>query len=144
MAVLIVLFGSLFVYRALGIAGIPWLTTWVACARVALATMFLFTAMSHFAPMKRDLIAMVPPALPRPDVIVFLTGVAEIAGAVGLLFSSTRWWAACGLIALLVAMLPANINAARQGLMLRGRRATPLVLRLPMQALFIAWAWSVR
>jgi uncharacterized membrane protein len=47
--------------------------------------MFAFTAVSHFAPMKKDLIAMVPPALPRPDVIVLVTGIMELAGAAGLL-----------------------------------------------------------
>jgi uncharacterized membrane protein len=106
--------------------------------------MFAFTAMSHFTPMKKDLIAMVPPALPRPDVLVFATGIAELAGAVGLLIPATSFWAAYGLIVLMVAMLPANISAARRGVLLRGRRATPLWLRVPMQAFFIVWAWSVR
>jgi uncharacterized membrane protein len=138
------LFGSLILYRLLGMAGVPWFMTWPESARVALATMFLFTAASHFAPMKADLIAMVPRVLPRPDVIVFLTGIAEIAGAIGLLIPATRLWAACGLIVLLVSILPANINAARRRLLLRGRRATPLLLRVPMQILFIAWTWSVR
>jgi uncharacterized membrane protein len=141
-------FGSLVCYRLLGFAGVSWFTSWLVCARVALATMFLFTAISHFAPMRRDLIAMVPRALPRPDLIVFATGIAEIAGAVGLLIPVTRLWAAWGLMALLmallVALLPANISAARRGLLLRRRHATPLVLRVPIQGLFIVWAWSVR
>ncbi len=144
MQILIVLFGSLFLYRLVGLAGVSWLSMWVDCARLALVTMFLFTAVSHFAPMRVDLIAMVPRTLPRPDLIVFATGVAEIAGAVGLLIPATRLWAACGLIALLLAMLPANVSAARHGLSLRGRRATPLLLRVPMQVLFIVWTWSVR
>ena len=141
---LIVLFGSLVVYRCLGAAGVDYFTTWVVCARAALATMFLFTAASHFAPMRNDLIAMVPPSLPRPGLLVFLTGIAELAGAVGLLVPSVRLRAACGLILLLVLMLPANISAARRGVLLRGRRATPLWIRVPMQVLFIAWAWVVR
>ncbi len=144
MQVLIVLIGSLFLYRLLGAAGMSWFITWVDCARVALVTMFLFTAISHFAPMRKDLIAMVPPSLPRPDLIVFVTGLAEIAGALGLLIPSTRMWAACGLIVLLAAVLPANVNAAQQGLLLRGRRATPLLFRVPMQALLIVWTWIVR
>jgi uncharacterized membrane protein len=106
--------------------------------------MFVFTAISHFAPMKRDLIAMVPPSLPRPDLLVFCTGVLELAGAGGLLIEATRFWAACGLILLMGAMLPANISAARRGIRLRGRRATSLWLRVPMQILFAAWAWYVR
>jgi len=144
MAVLIVLFTSLVFYRALGLAGISAPDSWLVSARLALATMFVFTAASHFTPMKKDLIAMVPPALPRPDMLVFATGIAELAGAIGLLIPATTFWAACGLIALMGAMLPANISAARRGVLLRGRRATPLWLRVPMQVLFIAWAWSVR
>jgi uncharacterized membrane protein len=112
MAVLIVLFGSFLLCRLLGFVFVPALDSWVVSARVALATMFLFTAASHFAPMKRDLIAMVPPGLPRPDVLVFLAGLAELAGAVGLLIPSTRRLAAAGLIVLLAAMLPANIAIA--------------------------------
>jgi uncharacterized membrane protein len=144
MAVLVVLFGSLFLYRLLGVAGVGMFATWLGSARCALATMFAFTAIAHFAPMRKDLIAMVPPGLPRPDLLVFLTGVAELLGAAGLLFPPTRLWAACGLIALLVLMLPANVSAARRGTSLRGRPPTPLWLRIPMQALFIAWTWLVR
>jgi uncharacterized membrane protein len=81
---------------------------------------------------------------PDPDLIVSVTGLAEIGGSIGLLMPATRLSAVCGLIALLLAMLPANINAARQGLLLRGRRATPLLFRVPMQALLIVWTWRVR
>jgi uncharacterized membrane protein len=142
--VLAVLFGSLLVYRALGAAGVSLFSTWIESARFALASMFVFTAVSHFAPMKKDLIAMVPPGFPRPDLLVFATGVLELAGAAGLLFAATRFWAAGGLILLMAAMLPANVSAARRGLAMRGRRVTPLWLRVPMQILFIAWAWYIR
>lgn len=144
MAVLIVLFGSLLIYRALGAVGVAALSAWIDCARYALATMFVFTSVSHFAPMRRDLVAMVPLGWPRPDVLVFSTGALELAGAVGLLFPVTRFWAACGLILLMLAMFPANVSAALRGVQLRGRAATPLWLRTPMQILFIAWAWTVR
>jgi uncharacterized membrane protein len=144
MQVLLVLFGSLLLFRLLGTAGVEMFATWLSSARVALATMFLFTAISHFAPMKKDLIAMVPPGLPRPDLLVFITGVAEFAGALGLLFQVTTFWAACGLIALMLLMFPANVSAARRGTQIRGRRATALWLRAPMQVLFIVWAWMVR
>jgi uncharacterized membrane protein len=144
MQVLVVLFGSILLYRALGIAGVPLFATWMVSARLALATMFVFTAISHFAPMRRDLIAMVPPALPRPDLLVFFTGALELAGATGLIFETTRFWAASGLILLIVAMFPANVSAARRGIELRGRRATPLWIRAPMQILFVLWAWCVR
>lgn len=144
MQVLVVLFGSLVLYRAAGMAGVPVFSNWTVSARFALATMFVFTAASHFAPMRKDLIAMVPPDLPRPDLLVFATGVLEVAGAAGLLFEATRFSAACGLILLMAAMLPANVSAVRRGIEIRGRRATPLWLRVPMQALFMMWAWYVK
>jgi len=118
--------------------------SWILSARVALALMFLFTATSHFTPMKKDLIAMVPPGLPRPDLLVLLTGMAELAGAIGLLTPATRYCAALGLIVLMAAMLPANISAARRGVLLRGQPATRLWLRIPMQLLFIGWAWLIK
>jgi uncharacterized membrane protein len=144
MPVLIVLVVSFFVYRALGLVGVETFATSVGSARMALATMFVFASASHFTPMRKDLIAMVPPGLPRPDLLVFFTGLAEVAGAIGLLFPLTSFWAACGLIALLVLMFPANVSAARRGTRIRGREATRLWLRVPMQALFIGWAWMVR
>lgn len=144
MAVLVVLFASLLLYRTLGALGASLFATWQESARFALATMFLFTAIAHFAPMRKDLIAMVPPGFPRPDLLVFATGLLEAAGALGLLLPATRTWAAYGLIALLVAMFPANVSAARRGVKLRGRPPTPLAIRAPMQALFIAWAFWVR
>jgi uncharacterized membrane protein len=144
MPVLAVLVGSTLLLKALGWTGVAALATWLACARAGLALMFAFTAVSHFTPMKRDLIAMVPPGLPRPDLLVLFTGIAELTGAVGLLVPATRFYAALGLVVLLVVMLPANVSAARRGVLLRGRTATSLWLRVPMQALFIAWTWAVR
>lgn len=144
MAVLIVLFGSLLLYRSLGVIGVAALQTWLTCARFALATMFFFTAMAHFALPRKDLIAMVPPVFPRPDLLVTITGFLEISGAIGLLLAPTRQWAAAwGLILLLLAMFPANVSAARRGVTLRGNPATPLWIRIPMQVLFILWTWWV-
>jgi uncharacterized membrane protein len=141
MAVLIVLFGALLVYRDLGALGVPFFANWQDSARFALATMFAFTSVSHFAPMRKDLIAMGPPVFPRPDVIVLITGALELAGAVGLLITATRPWAAWGLIALMAGIFPANFHAARHGVKLRGRPPTVLWLRATKQILSIAWAW---
>src|SRR5262245_54368494 len=64
---------------------------------------------------------MVPPSLPHPGALVTVTGIAELAGAVGLLGPAVSRWAALGLAVLLVAMFPANIHAARGRVTLRGR-----------------------
>jgi len=144
MQVLFILFASLLLYRGMGVVGLAMFATWIGAARAALATMLAFTASAHFTPTRRELSAMVPPGLPRPDLLVALTGVAEGAGAVLLLVPATRRLAALGLVLLFILMLPANVSAARRNLTLRGRPATALWLRLPMQLLFIAWAWVVR
>jgi uncharacterized membrane protein len=114
LAILILLFASLVLYRVLGSLGVSLLATWINSARFAIATMFLFTAASHFAPTKKDLIKMVPPMFPRPDLIVLITGAMEVAGAIGLLFGTTRWWAAQGLVLLLIIMFPATITDPRK------------------------------
>jgi uncharacterized membrane protein len=99
---------------------------------------------SHFHPRTRpELIRMVPDSLPAPALLVSATGVLELLGAIGLLVPQAASAAAYGLIALLVAMFPANIHAAREGLVIAGRRATPLFWRLPLQLFWISALWWV-
>ena len=103
----------------------------------------MFTASAHFTKMKKDLMGMVPQALPNPRFLVHLTGVLEVLGAVGLLVPSTRELAGLCLVLLMAAMFPANVNAALKGVPMRGRPPTPLWLRVPMQVLFVALAlWA--
>jgi uncharacterized membrane protein len=122
---------------------VAWLV--VRSLRVALVAMFVFTAISHFHPRTRpNLIRMVPGSLPAPGLLVSATGVLELLGAIGLMVPRVLPAAAYGLMALLVAMFPANVHAAREGLMIAGRRASPLVWRLPLQVFWIAALWLVR
>ena len=146
MAPLIVMLSAWLIARAIGASG-QWLAadSWTAALRVALATMFVFTAVSHFHPRTRpDLIRMVPARLPAPALLVTATGLLELLGAIGLLVPRAVPAAAYGLIALLVAMFPANVHAAREGLEVVGRRAMPLVWRLPLQLFWIGSLWWVR
>jgi uncharacterized membrane protein len=88
-------------------------------------------------------VAMMPAALPAPGALVAISGVAEILGGLGLIWPQTRRWAAWGLVLLLLAVFPANVNMAVNHLPL-GERAMPawaLWARLPLQAVLIAWAW---
>ncbi len=140
MVTLIVLLVALLIFRGLGVLGVPLFPTWHDCALWALSMMVLFTASAHFTSMKEDLIKMVPRFFPAPRQIVFATGLLEIAGAVGLLIPLVRTASGICLALLFVAMFPANINAALRRVPLRGRPATPLWLRLPMQVLFVALA----
>ena len=143
--VLLILVLSCLIFRALGFAGIPVFAAWQASARDALSLMLVFTGVSHFTSLKEDFVRMMPPSIPWPRGMVYFTGVCEIAGAVGLLLPEFRRAAAYALIAFFLAILPANIHAARAGVTLRGKPATSLWLRIPMQILFIAIAfWSAR
>jgi len=146
MAPLIVMLAAWLVARWIGLTGVwPQADSWSRALRIALAAMFVFTAVSHFHPRTRpDLVRMVPASLPVPALLVTATGVLEVLGAIGLLVPQALPAAAYGLIALLVAMFPANVHAAREGLMIAGRRATPLLWRLPLQLFWIAALWWVR
>lgn len=141
MAVLVVLLVSWVVFRGIGLLGVSALSTWQASAGYALAVMFVITGAAHFNGMRHDLERMVPRAFPRPMWIVYVTGVLEFLGAAGLLLPKMRGMAGVCLIALLVAMFPANVRAAQQGLQLRGKPATALWLRLPMQVFFVGLIW---
>jgi uncharacterized membrane protein len=144
MVVLVVLLVSLVLFGGLGSLGVGALSTWHEAVAWALAAMFLFTASSHFAARTRgDLIAMVPGVFPKPALLVSLTGLLEGLGAVGLLIPASRGLAGLCLVLLLVALLPANVSAARRGVPMRGRAPTPLLVRIPMQILFVGltlWA----
>jgi uncharacterized membrane protein len=117
------------------------LGSWAAATRVGLAVMFCITASAHFNSMRAELVRMVPPSVPAPEAMITFTGICEFLGAVGLLVPRTRRAAAVALIVFLVAVLPANIHAARSGLTLRGAPVTPLVPRIAGQVLFIALIW---
>jgi len=103
--------------------------------------MLVLTASAHFTKMKEDLVRMVPGWVPWPRAIVYFTGVCELAGAVGLLVPSLRLAAGMALIAFFILVFPANVKAARSGVGVGSKSATPLWLRAPMQALFIALTW---
>jgi uncharacterized membrane protein len=143
MAPLIALTTSFALFAALGLAGVPLLAGWLAPLRFALSVMFLLTASAHWGKRRPDLVRMVPPAFPRPDLLVTATGLLELAGAVGLLLRSTASYAAAGLTLLLVAMFPANIHAARAGLTIGGRPVPSLVPRTALQLLFLAATLAV-
>lgn len=132
-------------FRAAGAAGfLDAAASTAGALRLALAVMFAFTALSHFLPRTRgDLVRMVPPALPSPGLLVTVTGIFEMLGAVGLLIPQFAPASAWALLLLLVALLPANIHAARTNLQIAGRPATPLAIRIPLQAFWIGALWLV-
>lgn len=108
--------------------------------RRACGPFFVLTGAMHFI-RPRMYRQIVPPYLPAPEALVFLSGVAEAAGGLGMMLPATRprarWW----LVATLLAILPANVHMAQHPELYPripgGARS--LKLRLPFQALFITW-----
>ena len=112
-------------------------------ARWLAAGLFVAAGVTHFA-RPEWFVRIVPPQLPSPSTLVLVSGVAEVAGGLGLLPSQTRRAAGWGLVVLLVAVFPANIYMA-----VRADRfgdvgpAWAMWARLPLQGVLIAWvAWA--
>jgi uncharacterized membrane protein len=133
---LVLVISTLFL-KAIGFAGVTLFNNWTFCLRGGLALMFLLTASAHWGKQRAELIAMVPGAFPRPDLMVSATGVVEILGAVGLLIPAIAPVTAACLAMLLIALFPANIRAAREGLTIGGKPATALPLRTLLQLVFL-------
>jgi uncharacterized membrane protein len=127
--------------RIAGWLGVTPLTSWRTVGRTSSSVMLLFTGSSHFSSMKEDFMAMLPDPVPKDVRIIYITGLAEIAGAIGLLIPNTRRAAGVALVIQLAAMFPANVNATLTDIPLRGKPPTTLWLRAPMQLLYIAVIW---
>ena len=107
---------------------------------------FVLAGVMHFV--KTDWYeAIVPSYLPAHRELVYASGVAEIAGGLGVMHPRTRRFASLWSIATLVAVFPANVGMALEAdrfeARVPGGRAA-LWARLPVQGLFVAWAWAAR
>ena len=146
MIVDVVLVLATLVFRGLGALGVRRFASWPVSAAHGMAVMLLLTASAHFVPATvtvmpnhADMVRIVPPFLPFPDALVYLTGVLELLGALGLVLTATRWAAGLGLAALFVTLLPANIYEAVADISFaNGEAASPLWQRIPEQVLYIA------
>jgi uncharacterized membrane protein len=118
-----------------GALGVKRLKSLPVALRGGLAVMFVLTGGAHFVGLREELIAMVPPFLPAPGLLVTVTGVLELLGAAGLLWSRTAGWSALGLTAMLVAMFPANVHKALNGPVPWDDQLVPRTL---MQVVFLA------
>jgi uncharacterized membrane protein len=139
-------------FRGLGVLGVNRFARWPVAAAHGLAVMLVLTASAHFVPAEvtvmpnhADLVRMVPPFVPYAGAMVYLTGVLELLGALGLVLAATRRAAGWSLAALFVALLPANIYAAVEQVPFAGGEASPLWQRVPEQLLYLAVAvWAAR
>ncbi len=116
----------------------------LGASRAALAFLFAGAGAMHFI-VPGVFARIVPPLLPRPTLLVYLSGLFEMAGGIGLLFRRTRRAAGAGLLLLLLAVWPANFQMLFDA---RGRGVSALYeallwLRLPLQVPLMLWVWAV-
>ena len=143
MAPLITLLVASIVARIVGWLGVDYVNGWIAAIAVGLAAMFVLTGIAHFVGrLRADMVAIVPPRLPAPDLLVTITGVCELLGAAGLLLPMTRVAAAICLLILMLAMFPANVYAARMPDPPKSM-TTRLPLRTAVEVVFLAAAVAV-
>jgi uncharacterized membrane protein len=143
MAPLIALVLGTLAARLVGWLGVDYVDGWPSAVAVGLALMFVVTGVAHFVnPLRRDLIAIVPPRLPAPGFLVTATGVLELLGAAGLLYPPTRAAAAISLGAMMLAMFPANVYASRMPNPPKSM-TTQLPLRTVEQVVFVGAALMV-
>lgn len=112
--------------------------------RVVLASIMMAMGVLHFA-VPGPFVRIIPPALPQPLVLVLVSGFFEAVGGAGLLVPRVRRAASVGLVLLYLAVFPANVNMALHPEITAayGIPMWSLWARLPLQAVFIAWAWWV-
>jgi uncharacterized membrane protein len=138
MAPLIVLVGCAVLLWLLGRAGVAMFQDLRTVLRDALGLMFLLTASAHWGKRRADLIRMVPAAFPRAGLLVTITGVLEILGAIGLFVPRTAFAASICLILLLIVIFPAYVRAAREKLTIAGAPVPGLAARTALQVIFIS------
>jgi len=117
----------------------------IFAGNAALSMMLVFTAIGHFV-YSKGMAMMMPAVIPFKTAMVYLTGLIEIAAAIGLLIPSTRHITAFMLIIFFITILPANINAAIHKVDFQkgtygGSGTNYLWFRVPLQVFFILWAW---
>ncbi len=118
---------------------------WPLAGRIALSLMLVFTAMGHFM-FTDEMAKMIPEFIPAKVHIIWLTGLFEIAAALGLHLKKWRKLTAWLLILFFILILPANIKAAMENLNYQtgeydGPGIVYLWFRIPFQLLLIAWVY---
>jgi len=111
---------------------------------ILLAVFFIVAGANHFISAE-DYLPLMPGYLPWPMALIYLSGAAEMAGGIGVFFPKWRWLAGWWLIAVLVAVFPANIHMLihRPPIMDNELPLWILWARLPLQAVMIAWVYVV-
>lgn len=114
----------------------------VARARISLSLLFAFTALGHFI-RTEEMAAMLPPVVSHSLEIIYVTGVFELLGAIGIWIPRLRRLTGLCLILMLVCVFPANIYSAIMRVNFGGHALGPtyLLMRLPFQLFVIGWTY---
>lgn len=110
--------------------------------RYLIAGVFILAGILHF--LKTDMyVKIMPSYIPKPRAMVYISGVAEVIGGLAIIFPETRVAASIGLMALLLAIFPANIDMAVKAYRNYGLTwySWLLMLRLPLQFVLIYWVY---
>lgn len=117
------------------------MTTLQKVSIAIISSFFLIGGIGHFV-VPEFFISIVPPYLPYPEALVYISGVFEILGALGLFLPRTRQWAGYGLIALAICVFPANVHMAMNPELFPEHSAFVLqFVRPPIQLLLIWLCW---
>ena len=112
--------------------------------RVLFASFFIVAGVTHFTN-RGFFTSIVPPYLPWPTALVYISGVAEILLGALLMLPRMEQLAGWGLIALLIAVFPANVHMAMNSSLYPASSPAALWIRLPLQGVLIAVAyWFAR
>lgn len=120
---------------------LAWPASWPRRISLTLLSLaFTYVGIHHFvAP--AFYVSIVPPYLPEPLLLVYVSGFFEVLGGLGILLGRTRRLAGYGLLALLIAVFPANIHMAMNPELYPDLPSAGLYIRLPLQFLAAAWIW---
>jgi len=120
------------------------MATFKRVTRYLFGTLFIGAGIGHFL-IPQFFVDIVPPALPWPRTLVYLSGIAEMGLGALLFFRRWQTLAGWGLVALSIAVFPANLYMAQHPERFPEIPKTALLIRLPLQAVLIAWAyWYTR
>ena len=144
---ILLLTGLTAVLRLLGAKGWGPGTSWRCSALYAMSAISILTGAAVFTPARDDMARMVPDEVPHPAAWVVAAGTTQIVAGAALVVPAFRPIAAGVLAAVVLAKIPANVKATREGLRIRGPLITPPWMRLP-DALFwlavVIWVGGVR
>lgn len=112
----------------------------ISTSLIVMATIYILAGIFHFVTPKVFL-KVTPKWVPFPEKVNILVGIIEIVLGIAVLFEATRSYAAMGIIALLIAVFPANWNHFQMARR-KGKFVLPTLIRLPMQLGLIYWAYT--